>query len=153
MKKKIYLLFLFIAVVSCSTIPVINDTDVLKSIKNLKPTNNQGLIYILRPYDGTAGALPVYLNGQYLGSTGRRTFLYAFVNPGKHIITTTAENTALLNINVEPNEIKYVRQYITIGWWRPRTGLEEITSDSGILILQKTDLSADCVEYNKTLAK
>ena len=89
-------------------------------------------VYIYRHETfGAAVSMAVEMDGNPLGSTGAKTFLYVAAAPGRHVITTRAENADHLEIDVVAGERYYVWQAVEIGERYARTRLQRVDEPTG----------------------
>ena len=100
--------------------------------KDLTPPEGKALLYIYRPsVAGTVVPMPVICDETMIGTTKGKTFVYAFVDPGKHTITAEAEKPATLDIETEADKVYYIRQKVKMGAWSARTDLELVDEKEG----------------------
>lgn len=100
--------------------------------KNLEPPEGKSLLYVYRP--SVAGAvipMPVICDERMIGSTRGKTFIYAYIAPGKHTITAEAERPATLEIETEAGKTYYIRQKVKMGIAMARTDLELVDEAEG----------------------
>lgn len=93
-------LFLSLAVVSalagCSSVPMA-DAPQDQAAKTFKADAAKSGIYIYRnELLGGAVKMDVSIDGQPVGATKAKTYLFKQVEPGKHTIVSEAENTSVL---------------------------------------------------------
>jgi hypothetical protein len=79
---------------------------------------------------GFAVRMEVTCDGQSLGSTKGKRFIYALLDPGKHTIKSKAENTATLDVDLEAGKTYYIHQRVKMGALMARTELELVTNES-----------------------
>lgn len=80
-------------------------------------------IYVFRSEALHQSAISVSLDQQVWSRTGPCTYLVWAVDPGRHIVTSQAENVTQLILSTEPNKTYYVRQDVQGGLYQPRIKL------------------------------
>ena len=142
MKNLLAITILAISVVGCSSIPM-GDAKQDAALKTFTlPTDKAG-IYIYRNESmGGAVKMDVAVDGQPLGQTLKKTYLYKEVMPGKHSITSVAENTDTLEIDAKPGTLSYVWQEVKMGVLYARTKLSLMSADEGKKGVLETELAA-----------
>jgi len=89
---------------------------------DLTPRNDSSTLVIIRDtFLGTGIVFWNYLDGKLIGETKGKTYFVTKVKPGPHYVVVTTENTAVAHINFELGKIYYLREGVTVGWWRART--------------------------------
>jgi len=89
---------------------------------DLAPRTDMAKLVIIRDtFLGTAIVFWNYLDGKLIGETKGKTYFVTNVKPGPHYVIVTTENTAVAHLNFESGKIYYLREGVTIGWWRART--------------------------------
>ena len=69
--------------------------------------------------------------GQTVGQTAAKTFIYKEVPPGKHVITSSAENTDTLEIDAKPGTLAFIWQEVKMGLLYSRTKLTLVSEEEG----------------------
>ena len=72
--------------------------------------------------------------------TGRKTYVYKEVAPGKHTIASKAENTDTLEVDVQPGTLNYVWQEVKMGILYARTKLHLVPEAEGKAGVQECNL-------------
>lgn len=80
-------------------------------------------IYVFRSEALHQSPISVSLDQQVWGRTGPCTYLVWAVDPGRHVVTSQAENVTQLVLSTEPNKTYYVRQDVQGGLFQPRIKL------------------------------
>jgi len=80
---------------------------------------------------GAAVRMGVELNGKSMGQTAASTYLYMQVPPGKHAITSRAENTDTVEIDAKPGTVHYIWQEVKLGSLHARTKLHLMNEVQG----------------------
>lgn len=122
--------------------------------RSIKPPKGKSLVYIVRPsLFGLAPGFKVYANGQYLGQTFGKNYLYSVFEPGEQVITNTAENKDILVLKTEADKTYFVKQNMKTGLWTARAELTVLNEDEGRKALMKCGLSKSNVYvYNQVAA-
>ncbi|MEM6964133.1 MAG: DUF2846 domain-containing protein [Bacteroidota bacterium] len=114
------------------------------ALSTLTPPEGKALVYILRPSRiGTAMKFAVELDGNEIGFTYGKKFVYTFAEPGKHIFIGRAENIYELPIQLEANKIYFIEQKPKSGLWTARNKLIRLDDLDGSKKLKKCKLSGD----------
>lgn len=90
-------------------------------------------IYIIRN-ERVGGAIPleVLIDGKSLGATVARSYLYAVVSPGLHVIESRGDIRHTLEVQAQPGTITYLRQVVELAYLTsPRTRLRPVTEAQG----------------------
>ena len=122
--KRIVLLALFLAAASsmlcsCASVPLQSGTNERLS-KRFEPTGEPGWcdLYVFRDgHVGSALVRKVYVDGQYAGKTGYKTFLHRLVRPGEHWVQTETSATGApreLRVEAREGEPLFVRQKLSL---------------------------------------
>ena len=89
---------------------------------NLTPLPDKATLVIIRDTSfGFAIVFWNYLDEKLIGETKGKTYIVTPVDPGKHYLIVTTENTGMAQIDFKPGRIYYVREGVIMGWWRART--------------------------------
>lgn len=75
--------------------------------------------------------MDVELDGQAIGQTAANTYLYKELTPGKHTITSKAENSDVVEIDAKPGTLSYVWQEVKMGILYARTKLHVVDEAEG----------------------
>jgi hypothetical protein len=116
---------------ACAFVPM-GDLQQDAALKTFVVAPDEAGIYIYRN-EGLAMAvkMDVHLDGAPLGQTAGGTYLYKAVAPGKHWITSGAENTDTLEIEISASSIAYVWQEVKMGILTARTKLHLMNEAEG----------------------
>jgi hypothetical protein len=90
-------------------------------------------IYIIRS-ERVGGAIPldVLIDGQRLGATVARSYLYAVVTPGVHTVDSLGDVRHTLEVEVKPGTIAYLSQVVELSYLTaPRTRLRRVNDAQG----------------------
>ena len=81
---------------------------------------------------GAAGQLKVMVNNKDAGGTGPGTFFRWDLKPGSYTFaSSTAESSAVVNVNVKAGEIYFLRQDARLGVGNGRVTLVEVSDKKG----------------------
>ncbi|MBN9358420.1 DUF2846 domain-containing protein [Herbaspirillum huttiense] len=101
-------------------------------LKEFKIDKDKSAVYIYRNETmGAAVRMDVAVDGAPLGRTAAHTYLYKELTPGKHVITSTAENTETLEIDAKPGVLTYIWQEVKMGILMARNKLHLVDEEEG----------------------
>jgi len=136
MKKFIALAVVALSLVGCASVNM-GDAQKDASTKKFTAPKDNAAVYIYRNESmGGAVKMDVKLDGKPIGQTAAKTFLYKEVAPGKHTISSKAENTDTVEIDAKPGTLFYVWQEVKMGVLYARTKLHlvgEVEGKKGVL--------------------
>jgi hypothetical protein len=99
---------------------------------------SKGRIYVMRPSTAGAGiSMDVADDGKIIGSTGPHGFICWEREPGEIVVSSKAENTSAVKVNVQSDKVIYIFQHMELGWISARNRLDLVTEDEGTKILKK----------------
>jgi hypothetical protein len=84
----------------------------------------------------------VRLDGTLLGNTSVLTYLYTPVAPGNHVITSSAENTDTLELDIKAGTLAYVWQEVEIGPDSPQVTFHRMREQDGRVGVLECKLAA-----------
>jgi hypothetical protein len=117
--------------VGCASVPM-GDPQLDASLKTFAIAPDRAGIFVYRDEAiGAAAGTDVHLDGAPLGRTAAKTYLYREVAPGWHRITSIAENTATLDLEVQPGSLAFVWQEVTWGMFSSRSRLHRVDGAQG----------------------
>ena len=102
---------------SCATTSKAGDNQSAEAKKFEKPTD-KGVVYLYRTGRavGAAGSIEVKVNGIDAGGTGPGTFFRWELSPGTYSFSSsTAESSAVVEVDVKANEHYFIRQDARLG--------------------------------------
>ncbi len=141
MKKLLALSALLLSLVGCASVPM-GDPAMDAQLKQFQVSPDKSAIYIYRNETmGTAVKMDVAIDGQPIGQTVANTYLYKEVTPGKHVITSEAENTSTLEVDAKPGSAVYVWQEVKMGVLFARNKLQEVSPAEGQAGVRETELA------------
>jgi len=94
---------------------------------------HEAAIYVIRS-ERVGGAIPlqVLIDGQPLGATVARSYLYAVVPPGIHAVESRGDIRSTLEVDAKPGTITYLSQVVELTYLSsPRTRLRPVTESQG----------------------
>lgn len=144
MKKFINLALVAILIIlsGCASVPM-GDKKQDAALKNFTAKPNVAGIYIYRNESmGAAVRMDVEVDGMQLGQTAANTYLYTEVPPGKHTITSKAENDSTLTIDAQAGKLYYIWQEVKMGILYARSKLHLVADDEGKSGVDETQLAA-----------
>lgn len=134
-------LVLSVALVGCASVPM-GDAKQDAALKTFSAKPDKAGIYIYRNESiGAAITMDVAIDGAPIGQTGAKTFLYKEVAPGKHTVSSKAENTDTVEISAVAGKIYYIWQEVKIGFMMARTKLNLVTEEEGKKGVLETQLA------------
>lgn len=131
MKNILVAAVLLSSLVGCASVPM-GDAKQDAALKTFSVPADKAGVYIYRNESmGAAVKMDVELDGKPIGQTAANTYLYKEVVPGKHTITSKAENTSTLEIDAKPGTLSYVWQEVKMGLMYARTKLHLVSEADG----------------------
>lgn len=145
--KIVAILLLPLLLTGCYTQTAVKD--MIKDTENYQTpylaTTEKGLVYIVRP-STLYGIFKYHLfldgqsDGNKIGYTRGNQYIYIYVDPGQHSITSTAENTSTVTFSIKAGEVLYLSQDATFGFLFGRNNLNKINPVEGIYYIKHTQL-------------
>lgn len=80
---------------------------------------------------GAAVKMDVMIDGQTIGQTAAKTYMYKEVAPGKHSVSSKAENTDTVELDLKPGSLSYIWQEVKMGLLYARTRLHIVGEQEG----------------------
>lgn len=137
---KIILVSVILILTSCSTQK--NAINVDDPNKRLTAPENKALVYIVRPQ--TLGFLinfKVFCDGEFIGATKGKTYIYTVVEPGEHTFLSKAENKREIHLVLEANKTYFFEQLPRMGYGiKARNKFIQLEENEGRDKLQKCKL-------------
>lgn len=141
MKKLISIAAVTMLISACTSVPM-GDPARDAALKTFKaPTEKAGLYVYRNENMGGAVRMDVLVDGVQIGSTAANTYLYSELTPGKHTVTSKAENSDSVEIDAQPGTIAFVWQEVKMGLLYARTKLHLVTSTEGKKGVEETKLA------------
>ncbi|WP_439856618.1 DUF2846 domain-containing protein [Pseudomonas yamanorum] len=106
---------------------------------------DKGLVYVVRPSNaGMIVRFNVFLDDKEadseMGYNRGNQYIYFYVTPGQHIISSKAENWADMPINVKAGEVIYLKQEVEIGLVMARNNLKTLSDVEGRYLVKDASL-------------
>ena len=131
MKKLIAVAVVAITLAGCASVPM-GDAKMDAQAKTFVAPQDKTGLYIYRNESmGAVAKMTVAIDGQTVGQTAAKTFIYKEVPPGKHVITSSAENTDTLEIDAKPGTLAFIWQEVKMGILSARSKLHLVTAEEG----------------------
>ncbi|NTW88619.1 MAG: DUF2846 domain-containing protein [Desulfobulbaceae bacterium] len=131
MKKLFATIILAFGLFGCASVPM-GDAKQDEALKTFTIAPDKAGVYIYRNESlGSAVKMDVKLDRQLIGQTAAKTFLYKEVTPGKHTISSEAENTDEIVIGPKPGTLTYIWQEVKMGFLSARTKLHLMSESEG----------------------
>ena len=131
MKKILFSAVIVSSLIGCASVPM-GDAKKDAALKTFTVPANKAGVYIYRNESmGGAVKMDVEWNGKTIGQTAANTYLYKEVEPGKHTISSKAENTDSIEIEAKPGTLNYIWQEVKMGVLFARTKLHLVDETKG----------------------
>ncbi len=133
---------LIVGLVGCASVPM-GDPKQDAALKEFSAKPGVAGIYVYRNESfGGAVTMSVDIDGRVLGKTASNTFLYKEVKPGKHTVTSEAENSDSVVVNAMAGKLYYIWQEVKMGLLSARTKLHLVGAEEGKKGVLETNLAA-----------
>ncbi|MBI3561624.1 MAG: DUF2846 domain-containing protein [Gammaproteobacteria bacterium] len=142
MLRRLTSIVIILSLVGCASVPM-GDPKQDAALKTFSAKPGVAGVYIYRNESmGGAVRMDVEVDGKPLGQTAAKTFFYTEVSPGKHTITSKAENTDNLDVDTVAGKLYYVWQEVKMGILYARTKLHLMSDVEGKKGVLETNLAA-----------
>jgi hypothetical protein len=142
MKRIALALVVITALAGCASVPM-GDSKQDAAAKTFAVPADKSAIYLYRNESmGAAVKMDVEIDGQPIGQTAAKTFLYKEVAPGKRVVTSKAENTETLEIDAKPGMAYFIWQEVKMGLLYARNKLQLVDEATGKKGVAETTLAA-----------
>ena len=143
MYQKLALVVIFaLGLGGCASVPM-GDPKEDAAAKEFKAKPKVSGLYIYRNESmGAAVKMDVEVDGKMLGESAAQTYFYTEVAPGKHTVTSKAENTDTLEINTVAGKLYYIWQEVKMGFLYARTQLHLVNETEGQKGVRESKLAA-----------
>lgn len=106
---------------------------------------DKGLVYVVRPSNaGMMVRFNVFLDDKEaeseMGYNRGNQYIYFYVTPGEHVISSKAENWAEMPVTVKAGEIIYLKQEVEIGVVMARNSLKMLSDVEGRYLVKDAAL-------------
>jgi len=113
-----------------------------EALKTFSIAPDKAGVYIYRNESmGAAIRMDVELDGKPIGQTAAKTYLYKELTPGKHVISSKAENTDTVEVEAKAGTLLYIWQEVKMGILSARTKLRVVDEAQGRKGVQETKLA------------
>lgn len=131
MKKLLVLAAIAVNLVGCASVNMATPEQDAAA-KTFTAPKDKAAVYIYRNESiGAAVKMDVDVDGTPVGQTVAKSFLYKEVAPGKHTITSKAENTDSVEIDAKPGTLHYIWQEVKMGVLYARNKLHLVNETEG----------------------
>lgn len=131
MFKKLAASLVLIFAFGCASVPM-GDAKRDAELKAFQAKPDSSGIYVYRNETfGAAVYMDVELDGRHIGRTASKVYLYSDVKPGKHTVTSRAENEDTLELETVAGKLYYVWQEVKMGLWSGRSKLHLMGDEEG----------------------
>ena len=125
----------------CATVPMA-PADADRQAKTFATKPDKSTIYVYRNESfGGRARMTVSLDGRVAGQSAPKTYFLWNVDPGRHEISSEAENVDTLTITTEPGKDYYVWQEAKVGVWGARSRLHLVDPDTGRKVVAECGLA------------
>lgn len=125
----------------CASVPM-SDATQNEALKTFAVPAGKSGIYIYRNESmGGMVTMDVAVDGNPIGQSCAKTFLYKEVAPGKHTITSKAENTDTLTLQTQPGRAYFVWQEVKMEFAAARSKLHLVDDATGKQGVAETSLA------------
>lgn len=115
----------------CASVPM-GDPKQDAALKTFTIAKDKAGIYIYRNESmGAAVKMDVAIDGRQIGQTAAKTYFYKEVQPGKHVVSSSAENTDAIEVEAKPGTLTFIWQEVKMGLMYARTKLHLVPEEEG----------------------
>ncbi|MBK5415321.1 DUF2846 domain-containing protein [Pseudomonas sp. TH31] len=109
------------------------------------PVADKGLVYVVRPSNaGMMVRFNVFLDDQEadseMGYNRGNQYIYFYVTPGPHVISSKAENWAKVTVTAKAGEVIYLKQEVEVGVVMARNSLKVLNDVEGRYLVKDAAL-------------
>lgn len=131
-----------LALAGCASVPM-GDAGKDAELKAFTAKPGVAGLYIYRNESfGAAIRMDVEVDGQPLGQTAAKTYIYKEVPPGRHSITSKSENTDTIEVDTVAGKLYYIWQEVKMGLLYARTKLTLMSEEEGRKGVLESQLAA-----------
>ena len=99
---------------------------------------DKAIVYVVRPTSvGAAVKSFFFVDDEVVGINRGSSYFFTYVDPGKHVFWSKAENVSALEMEVEAGKTYYLWQKARMGGMKARVKLTEATEAEGQAALKK----------------
>jgi len=107
-----------------------------RSMAEVNP--EKALIYVVRPaFVGTAVKSYFICGDDFKGINKGKSYFYFYIEPGKHVFWSKAENVDALELDVKAGQTYYIKQAVQVGALKTRIKLVVLSESEGKMALKK----------------
>lgn len=141
-QKYLNIALLLSTLAGCASVPM-GDPAQDAALKKFTAKPGVAGLYIYRNESfGSAKKLNLNVDGKYLGQTAAHTYFYTELDPGKHTVTSIAENTDTVSFDAIAGKLYYIWQEIKMGMLDAQTKLHLVSEVEGKKGVQESKLAA-----------
>jgi hypothetical protein len=141
MKRIMAAMIIALTMTGCASVPM-GDAKRDTELKTFAVAPDRAGVYVYRNESmGAAIKFDVAIDGTAMGQTAANTYLYKEVAPGKHTLTSKAENTDTLEVEVLPGTVTFVWQEVKMGVLYARSKLRLVDEAQGKQGVQECKLA------------
>jgi uncharacterized protein YceK len=131
-----------LVLVGCASVPM-GDSKQDVALKTFQVPADRAGIYVYRNESiGAAVKMDVIIDGTNIGETAAKTYFYREVAPGKHTVSSKAENTDTVELDLKPGTLAFIWQEVKMGILFARTKLNIVSEEDGKKGVLETNLAA-----------
>jgi len=132
MSKIVFIILLLTSgLIGCASVPMESPEKDAEMKLFKKPVDNAGLYIYRNETMGGGVKMDLKLDGKLIGESASETYFYQEVAPGKHEITSEAENTSTLTIDAMAGKLYYIWQEVKMGFLYARSKLQLVSEEEG----------------------
>jgi PBP1b-binding outer membrane lipoprotein LpoB len=131
LKKLLVISTVTLMFAGCASVPLAPQNEDQQAKTFTAKSNTAGLYIYRNETFGAANKLKVSIDGQEIGKTAAKTYFYKEVQPGKHVISSKAENTSELTVDALAGKVYYIWQEVKLGAFSARTKLQLVDEATG----------------------
>lgn len=131
MKKMSAVVVLAAVLSGCASVNMVDAQQDTQAKTFVAPVDKAGIYVFRNESMGGSVKMDVEIDGKPIGQTAAKTFLYKEVAPGKHTITSKAENSDTLELDAKPGVLYYIWQEVKMGLLYARTKLQLVDETQG----------------------
>lgn len=141
MQRLMWALAMSATLAGCASVPM-GDPAQDTAAKTFRVPADKAGIYVYRNESMGAGVkMDVAIDGQPIGQTAAKTYLYKEVAPGRRVITSKAENTETLEVDARPGKLYFIWQEVKMGLLYARNKLQLVDENTGRQGVSETTLA------------
>ncbi len=132
--RKALLILVTLAIVTlsgCATVPMASKAQDTEAKQFIVPEGKSSIYVYRNEFLGGAVAMEIDLDGSQVAITRANNYVRLIVEPGKHTITSHAENEHSVDVNAEKGKNHFVWQEAKMGIMMARTKLNLVDEEEG----------------------